>query len=489
MALATQALVTLALTALAIGCAPQDSSAPAGSAADPPSAAPGGRSTADSVPSPDLEGMETQVAERLRTTRGAILEDPESAAAWGEFAKVAHAHELWEEARVAYEEAQRLDPSDERWPYFLGDLRSVIGTDLAGAASAFRRALTLRRDYAPAHMRLGRVLVADNQADAAAKELERALTLDPDLQPAQVTLAQIELARGALDRAESLLDAVLAEAPRHAQALSTIGQVYMRTGRRDEARAVAARARDDAALYNLFTDPMMGEVIQEGSSSLLIWERAKAFLEDGNFRQASLGLAQVVRLQPDNVEARYQLAIVYGNLDQPEKSLSEMEKVVEADPSLVDAQVQLGKLHLDLGRPASAVDPLRRVLERAPDDPDAGWLLGRAEMATGAVHRAVATFESAREAARRSGASIPSWAHNDWGAALAQTGRLQEAFSQFEKALAADPNDPQTLFYLGLVYEGTGRPDEAVEYYCRSTRIQPNPPSAERLQRLGRTCP
>ncbi|MEO1366902.1 MAG: hypothetical protein AAFX50_06965, partial [Acidobacteriota bacterium] len=104
--------------------------------ADPPPA-PG----SPAAPDPDLRDMEAQVAARFGTTRAAILEDPQSAAAWGEFARVAHAHELWEEALVAYEEAQRLDPSDERWPYFLGDVRSVIGTDLAGAARAFRRAL------------------------------------------------------------------------------------------------------------------------------------------------------------------------------------------------------------------------------------------------------------------------------------------------------------------------------------------------------------
>ncbi|MEM8998183.1 MAG: tetratricopeptide repeat protein, partial [Acidobacteriota bacterium] len=248
-----------------------------------------------------------------------------------------------------------------------------------------------------------------------------------------------------------------------------------------------ARARG-AAIYNLFDDPLMGDVVREGASSVLIWERAKAFLEVGNFQQASIGLAQVVRLQPENVEARYQLAIAYGNIEELDRSLEEMEKVVSADPSLVDAKVQLGKLHLDLGRPASAVEPLRRALAQAPDDPDAGWLLGRAEMATGAVQTAVATFEAAQRKARRAGRSVPSWAHNEWGAALAQTGRLEEAFSHFEKALAADPNDAQTLFYLGLVYEGTGRVEEAVEHYCRSMRVQPNPPSAGRLQQLGRDC-
>ena len=475
--------ITLGLCLFLVACGDKADDAPASQTQAPADVS----DAAPSIPDPDLSDMEPRVAERFAQVRAAIVADPESAAAWGTFGMVAHAHELWEEALVAYERAQRLDPTDERWPYFLGDVRSVIGTDLAGAATAFRKAIDLRSGYAPSHMRLGRVLVADDQPGAAAAELERALQLAPELQPAMVTLAQLELAAGDFEQAEVRLDRVLVESPRHAQALSTLGQVYMRQGRRDEARAVAERARD-AALYNLFDDPLMGQVVREGKSSVLIWERAKGFFEGGDFEQAAIGLAQVVELQPDNVEASYQLAIAYGNIGQLERSLEQMEKVAAADPDLVDAKVQLGKLHLDLGRPASAVAPLRRALALAPEDPDAGWLLGRAEMATGAVHSAVATFDSAERIAKRVGQPIPSWAHNEWGAALAQTGRLQEALSHFEKALVANPNDAQALFYLGLVYEGTGRIEEAVEHYCRSMRAQPNPPAAGRLQGMGRSC-
>ncbi|MCG8462808.1 MAG: tetratricopeptide repeat protein, partial [Holophagales bacterium] len=332
--------------------APSQDHEPSGPAAAEPS-------ESGPAPEPDLADMESQVAERLRETRAAVLSRPGSAAAWGRFAMVAHAHELWQEALAAYRRAERLDRSDERWPYFLADVLSVIGTDLEGSERAFRRALELRPGYAPAHMRLGRVLLADGRPEEAARELERALELDEELEPAEVSLAQIELARGQLDRSENRLLEVLAESPRHAQALSTLGQVYMRQGRRDEAREVAARARD-AAIYNLFDDPLMGQVVQEGISSVLIQERANAFFEDGNFEQAALGLEQVLRVKPGNVEVRHLLAISYGNLGRLEKARNHLVRVVEESPEMVDGRVQLGKLELELGRPASAVPRLRR---------------------------------------------------------------------------------------------------------------------------------
>ncbi|MCG8456242.1 MAG: tetratricopeptide repeat protein, partial [Holophagales bacterium] len=136
----------------------------------------------------------------------------------------------------------------------------------------------------------------------------------------------------------------------------------------------------------------------------------------------------------------------------------------------------------------SAVPRLRRALELAPGDPDAGWLLGRAQTAMGEGEAAIATFERSAETARASGRRIPAWAHNEWGASLARAGRSMEALDHFRESLAENPGDAQALFYTGLVYEGIGRVEEGIEYYCLSMQSQPNPPAAGRLRDLGRTC-
>lgn len=440
------------------------------------------------VPEPDMKDMEARVAERLRETRAAVLRDPSSGEAWGRFGMVAHAHELWEEAAIAYRKAWDLDPGDERWPYYLGDVLSVVGTDLEAAEHAFRAALQLRPGYAPAHMRLGRVLVAQGELDAAVEELRKALEIQPDLQPARLTLAQARVSQGKLDRARELLEELLEEQPRHAQALSTLGQVYMRLGRRDDARKVAERARD-AAVFNLYSDPLMGQVTNEGVSALLISDRARAFLDNGQYEQAAIGLRQVVEIQPQNAPAHQQLALAYRNLGRLEAARSEMQQVVELEPERADARVQLASLHLDLGAPAAAVPHLQEALELDPELIDARWLLARAMVLTGRPADGVRRFEEARRRVRAAGGTIPSWSHLEWGSGLAQTGRLGEAVEHFRLALAAQPENPQAHFYMGLASEGMGRIDEAVEHYCRSMELQPNPPAGGRLQALGRRCP
>ncbi len=464
----------------------QAESLPVGAASDDSNTA--SSSTASSttvleIPQPDLTDMEPQVEKRLQQTRAAVEADPGSASAWGRFGMVAHAHELWDAAAVAYRRAEQLDPGDVRWPYYLGDVLSVLGTNLDEAAATFRRAMAQKADYGPAHMRLGRVLHAAGRSDEAAVELERALELEPGLQPARVTLAQIRLSEGKLEEAEAMLDRILAGQPRHAQALSTLGQIYMRQRRRPEARKIAERARD-AAIYNLFSDPLMSQVIIEGVSSVLIWDRAKAFLDNGDNEQAALGLEKVLELQPDNADAHQQLAVAVGNFGELDRSRRHLERSVALAPDRVDSLIQLATVQIELQEPRAAVKHLQRVLELAPEDPDAGWMLGRALILSGDVRSGLASFDEEQKKSD----TIPLWVRNDWGSALAQNGRPNAALEQFRAVLAQEPENAQALFYVGLVLEGLGRVAEAVEHYCRSMKAQPNPPAGSRLQALGQVC-
>jgi tetratricopeptide (TPR) repeat protein len=431
----------------------------------------------------DLTAMEPQVAARLRQTRAAVSKAPKSAPAWGSFGRVAHAHELWEAALLAYRQAERLDGKEVRWPYFAGDVLSVLGTDSEATVLAFRRAVALRSDYPPAHLRLGNALLSSGRVTEAEEEFRRALELAPDLQPASVALAQLLLAADQTEAAVPLLERVLQDSPRHGQALAALGQAYMRLGRRDEARRVAERARS-AAAFNLYSDPLMSEVVTEGVSSVLIWDRAKAFLDNGNSEQAALGLRQVVKLQPDNADAHRQLAVAYSNLGEMELALLQLREAVELAPNEIETRLQLASLLIGQQKPMLAIPHLRRILEQASDDSEATWMLGRALVLGGEVDAGLAEFKAAEA---RTG-DVPLWVRNDWGSALAQRGRVEEAALHFDAVLAAEPENAQANFYQGLLLEGQGDREGAVSAYCRSIRSEPSPPAAARLKTLGRRC-
>jgi cytochrome c-type biogenesis protein CcmH/NrfG len=139
--------------------------------------------------------------------------------------------------------------------------------------------------------------------------------------------------------------------------------------------------------------------------------------------------------------------------------------------------------------PAEAVPLLERVLELDPAELEAGWLLGRARIAGGDFEAGLAACEAAERAARAAGRQPPTWVHTDWASALAQAGRPQEALDHLRIAVASDPRDARALFFTGLVQEGLGRIEPAVEAYCGSLEAQADSPAADRLRALNRSCP
>ena len=67
-------------------------------------------------------------------------------------------------------------------------------------------------------------------------------------------------------------------------------------------------------------------------------------------------------------------------------------------------------------------------------------------------------------------------AMRDLGALLAQGGRNGEATGYLERAYEAAPNDPKTLYYLGLLREAEGERDAAAALYGRYTNVSKRSP-------------
>jgi len=55
--------------------------------------------------------------------------------------------------------------------------------------------------------------------------------------------------------------------------------------------------------------------------------------------------------------------------------------------------------------------------------------------------------------------------HVNLGQAFYKAGMLEDAAREFSEALEAEPDDPQALFYLGLVSLREGRPDQALDHF------------------------
>jgi len=115
---------------------------------------------------------------------------------------------------------------------------------------------------------------------------------------------------------------------------------------------------------------------------------------------------------------------------------SEFKKVTQLDPTFVDGFISLGQAYMESGDYGSSIPPLKHALELNADSAPAHQLLGYSLLAQGYANEAVPHLQRSAD-------------KTALGIAQIQTGQLPEAVANLQTALAAHPNDPDLLYYLG----------------------------------------
>jgi protein O-GlcNAc transferase len=117
-------------------------------------------------------------------------------------------------------------------------------------------------------------------------------------------------------------------------------------------------------------------------------------------------------------------------------AIREFRKVTELEPDDAEAFVRLGQVYLEKRDFAAAVAPLKQALKINQELVPAHQLLGYALLAQGFVAEAIPHLKRAQDKAAL-------------GIAQTQAGQFPDAIANLQAALAARPNDPDLLYYLG----------------------------------------
>jgi Flp pilus assembly protein TadD len=109
------------------------------------------------------------------------------------------------------------------------------------------------------------------------------------------------------------------------------------------------------------------------------------------------------------------------------------------------------------------------TVEKRPNNPRAHYNLGAALLQTGKLQNATGHLEQALRIK-------PDYAgaHNDLGLALVQLGRPQEAIGHYEQAVRLKPDFAEAHYNWGVALEQAGRVQEAIGHYEQSLRIKPD---------------
>lgn len=195
------------------------------------------------IPYPDLDALESDVAEQLREIEGIVQSlltgpRPEQETlqdAYAELGRHYHAYGLEEAAEASYRNALRLSPRDFQILYLLGVLHQQKG-DLGEADAVFQAVLELRPNDLATLVREGEVMRAQNRPDMAEKLFAYALKIDPDCAAARAGLGEIALAHKEHQTAVSELERALELVPAANRLHYSLAMAYRGLGDRDKAR-------------------------------------------------------------------------------------------------------------------------------------------------------------------------------------------------------------------------------------------------------------
>jgi len=401
------------------------------------------------------EGVDPEVVATVSAARQKVLNDPRSAAVWGDLGKVLFAHTFESESEACFREAENLDPQDGRWPYYRGHF--AAGSDPDAAVVHFRKAAAGRQSNsgfaAVAHLRLAEALLDHQELDEAASLFEAEALSETDATRIRATygLGLVATARDDLTAADRHFAAV-AEAP----FVRTRASAQLARIARLRGDAVAAGRYEESATRpppdRPWPDPFIAEAnrLRVGQQESL--QKADALSRRGRPAEAAEILTNLSRDYPNELTFQATGAVLI-QLGDFSKAAQVLQECLAFDPTHPQAHHLLAMayfLHGELlwghGEKERARELFRRAAdhggraaERKPDFASAHLYRGRALVYLGKRDEAVASFRKAVECR-------PEVAdgHLYLGEALAEAGRLEEARAALKSAAElADQKDPR----------------------------------------------
>jgi len=227
---------------------------------------------------------------------------------------------------------------------------------------------------------------------------------------------------------------------------------------------------------------------------------AELYAKTGRIKEAVLEAQDIIKRDPNNVEARRLLGRIYlrslgdSQSPQPEMlklAIDQFEQIVALDPSSVEDHLLLGRLYRINNDLLKAEGEFKTAVKLQPDSEDAITSLAYLYTEEGDSKRAVQTLESvpdAERSARLYGVlgytyeqghdykkaidayrqsvdldhdnldSIRGLAQN-----LLNDGQTDAALDQFKTVADADPQDPQAALRIAEIYRQQGKFDLALD--------------------------
>ena len=162
-------------------------------------------------------------------------------------------------------------------------------------------------------------------------------------------------------------------------------------------------------------------------------ERARDCIKRGRYDAATSLCQKTLELDPENVEAQYQLGVAYMGNQLMEEAMRSFRKVLKLAPNRAGAHYRLGVLYDRTGALDSATTSYKKAIKLEPEQADYYYTLGVAQD---------------------------------------KKGEHKQSIESLNKAIQLAPDVDKYHYRLGLVYDGQGQHDKAVGAFKKAVEAE-----------------
>jgi tetratricopeptide (TPR) repeat protein/nitrate/TMAO reductase-like tetraheme cytochrome c subunit len=334
---------------------------------------------------------------------------------------------------------------------------SLARGDFSAAAKAFDNAVRIRPTEASLRFFQALSWVAEGKLDEAAESLRSIRKTDPPYTAARTVLGLVFIKKRQFATAERELRPLIDEdvssaAPTYVMAIGYIQQNAL-------ASAVGA--------LRLCID-------RDSSYVAAYFELARAYRLLGSPEESIIVYRELIRIRPDDSEARWQLGSVFKYLSD---AASFQIETLRDSPSTSSIGVTRQDVLESLARRASgyrdlAVSEFEATLRLRPAYLPAIRQIAESRRRAGRLREARALFEWLTRT------QPDEWVyHYRLGTTLIETGEFDRAITALDRAVNLDPSQADCYLALGLADVRSGRLDQAIASFEKAVVYQPFNPA------------
>ena len=334
--------------------------------------------------------------------------------------------------------------------FFNEGIKLMQRNNLNGAIVFFKNALDKDPNYFEARFELAKAYFATEKYDQAEKELLKVSRQNPSY--VKLELGKLYIAINKPDEAINEAERYLQFKPDDPEAFEIIGVGYAAKGKLDEAERHIKKA--------LRIDP------NKNSAKLTL---ARIYMGQGNKQGARSLLEEVINNDKKSRPAYYLLAnleMSSGNLD---KAVKVYKTIAEIEPRDTYATFRAAMLYFSSGKLAEAETIAEDLLKRFPERPEGHMLKGFIHYYRKEFDKAITELQTSLKAEPRKRITgdfvqLQPWLHTYYflGLSYYHKGALEQALSQFNKALDLNPSFVQARLLVSIILLKQKRIDDAI---------------------------